>query len=99
MQQSRGVQQQQQQAWRGAWRRRCCGPPGEASASIRWFISTGRISVVVRGVFTTTVFHTCTAAVRTLYAVSQRAMKMCASTCRTVQEVPLTGRPQTCCLI
>ena len=31
-----------------------------------WDMSTGRISVVVRGVLDTTVFHTCTAAVRTL---------------------------------
>lgn len=46
-----------------------------------WDMSTGRISVVVRGVFDTTVFHTCTAAVRTLYPTSDRAMKMRASTC------------------
>lgn len=55
--------------------------PGEPSASMRCVISTGRISVVVRGVLTTTVFHTCTAAVRTLYAVSDRAMNTRASTC------------------
>ncbi len=47
----------------------------------------GRISVVVRGVLTTTVFHTCTAAVRTLYATSARAKNTRASTCGYASEL------------
>ena len=41
----------------------------------------GRISARVRGVLDTIVFHTCTAAVRTVYATSLRAMYRLATIC------------------
>ena len=43
----------------------------------------GRISARVLGVFDTIVFHTCSAADRTVYATSLRAMYRLATTCRT----------------
>lgn len=42
-----------------------------------------RISPVVRGVLVTMVFHTCTAACRTVYPTSALAMNSKASTCTT----------------
>ena len=42
----------------------------------------GRISARVLGVFDTIVFHTCSAADRTVYATSLRAMYRLATTCR-----------------
>ena len=50
----------------------------------------GRISARVLGVFETIVFHTCRAAVRTVYATSLRAMYRLATTCRTEPADQLT---------
>ncbi len=45
------------------------------------FIRAGKISARVRGVLDTIVFHTCSAAERTVYATSLRAMYRLATTC------------------
>lgn len=46
-----------------------------------WSMRVFRISPVVRGVLVTMVFHTCTAAWRTVYPTSALAMNSSASTC------------------
>lgn len=55
--------------------------PGAASEAMMLAMSAGRVSASVRGVLVTTVFHTCSAAARTVYPTSLRAMYTRARIC------------------
>lgn len=67
----------------------CVGIPEEARESMMLLMRAGRTSARVLGVLETIDFHTCSAAERTVYATSLRAMYRLATTCR--KAIAVTG--------